>query len=212
MEGRAHWSSLAAAAAEAAVSLLTEESENGNAADFGDWQPLITDGAVNITYGQFIEQKAFVEFREDISQGVNYSEWKSALGDHWHVGSIRFSDDTAYSVAESIAWLEPVEWNGLKDRLIQLASVDSTALASNSSANVLDFDSWKYFVNNLADHEFDEGMELSEAYSKHRDTVQEESLEKYVGVFGVIGYVLLAFALLIALLNKPLKSLMHGVE
>ena len=105
-----------------------------------------------------------------------------------------------------------MEWNGLKDRLIQLASVDSTALASNSSADVLDFDSWKYFVNNLADHEFDESMELSEAYSKHRDTVQEESLEKYVDVFGVIGYVLLAFALLIALLNKPLKSLMHGVE
>jgi len=202
------------AKADPALSVTVKQglSENGNAADFGDWQPLITDGAVNITYGQFIEQKAFVEFREDISQGVNYSEWKSALGDHWHVGSIRFSDDTAHSSTESIAWLEPVEWNGLKDRLRQLSSADSTALASNSSADVLDFDSWKYFVNNLADHEFDEGMELSEAYSKHRDTVQEESLEKYVGVFGVIGYVLLAFALLIALLNKPLKSLMHGVE
>ena len=37
-------------------------------------------------------------------------------------------------------------------------------------------------------------------------------LAKYTEVFSTIGYVLLGFAFLIILLNKPLKKLMHGVE
>ena len=39
-----------------------------------------------------------------------------------------------------------------------------------------------------------------------------EGLDKYTSVFSTIGLVLLAFAALIAILNGPLKKLMHGVE
>ena len=39
-----------------------------------------------------------------------------------------------------------------------------------------------------------------------------EGLEKYTSVFGTIGLVLIGIAILIALFNKPLKKLMHGVE
>lgn len=39
-----------------------------------------------------------------------------------------------------------------------------------------------------------------------------EGLDKYSSVFSNIGFVLLGIAVIIALLNKPLKKLMHGVE
>lgn len=39
-----------------------------------------------------------------------------------------------------------------------------------------------------------------------------EGLDKYTSVFSNIGFVLIAIAILIALLNKPIKKLMHGVE
>ena len=39
-----------------------------------------------------------------------------------------------------------------------------------------------------------------------------EGLAKYTTVFANIGYVLIAIAILIAIFNKPLKKLMHGVE
>lgn len=39
-----------------------------------------------------------------------------------------------------------------------------------------------------------------------------EGLEKYTSVFSNIGFVLIGIAILIALLNKPIKKLMHGVE
>lgn len=40
----------------------------------------------------------------------------------------------------------------------------------------------------------------------------EQGLAKYTDIFSTIGYVLLVIALLIAIFNKPLKKLMHGVE
>ncbi|WP_306644134.1 peptide MFS transporter [Sanyastnella coralliicola] len=39
-----------------------------------------------------------------------------------------------------------------------------------------------------------------------------EGLEKYVDTFSTIGFVLVGFAILIAVLSKPLTKLMHGVE
>jgi len=40
----------------------------------------------------------------------------------------------------------------------------------------------------------------------------EAGLTNYLSVFSNIGFVLLAIALLIAIANKPIKKLMHGVE
>jgi len=39
-----------------------------------------------------------------------------------------------------------------------------------------------------------------------------EGLAKYTSVFSTIGFVLIGIAIIIALFNKPLKKLMHGVE
>ena len=39
-----------------------------------------------------------------------------------------------------------------------------------------------------------------------------EGLNQYLEIFSTIGYVLLGIALIIFLLNKPIKKLMHGVE
>jgi POT family proton-dependent oligopeptide transporter len=39
-----------------------------------------------------------------------------------------------------------------------------------------------------------------------------EGLDKYISIFSTIGFVLIGIAILIALCNKPLKKLMHGVE
>lgn len=38
------------------------------------------------------------------------------------------------------------------------------------------------------------------------------AFEQYIGVFSTIGYVLIAFAILIAIFSKPLNKLMHGVR
>lgn len=40
----------------------------------------------------------------------------------------------------------------------------------------------------------------------------QQGLDTYVGVFSTIGFVLIGFAILIALLSKPLNKLMHGVQ
>ncbi|GAB5558080.1 MAG: oligopeptide:H+ symporter [Schleiferiaceae bacterium] len=39
-----------------------------------------------------------------------------------------------------------------------------------------------------------------------------EGLDKYIATFSTIGYVLVAFAVLLAILKKPINKLMHGVE
>jgi POT family proton-dependent oligopeptide transporter len=39
-----------------------------------------------------------------------------------------------------------------------------------------------------------------------------EGLDKYMATFSTIGYVLVAFAVLLALLKGPINKLMHGVE
>ena len=44
------------------------------------------------------------------------------------------------------------------------------------------------------------------------DLVGEAGLMMYTGTFKTIGMICLGMALLIAILNKPLKNLMHGVE
>jgi len=58
------------------------------------------------------------------------------------------------------------------------------------------------------------GGKIAAFTGSHGDGVQltlTEGLTKYTETFSTIGYVLLGMALLIAVFNKPLKKLMHGV-
>ena len=41
---------------------------------------------------------------------------------------------------------------------------------------------------------------------------QKSALQKYIDVFTKIGAVLVFISLLIALVSRPIKKLMHGVE
>ena len=109
-------------------------------------------------------------------------------------------------------WLQEDNWNNLKDRLAAIEVTDKTILEVDASADVLDYGTWKYFFSDFSEQDYSPKLTLGAAFSEHRKVVQEKSLKKYVGVFGNIGFVLLGFALLIAMLNKPLKTLMHGVQ
>ncbi len=53
---------------------------------------------------------------------------------------------------------------------------------------------------------------LTGGHSAEATLSAAEGLEKYTTVFSNIGFILLGIALLIALCNKPLKKLMHGVN
>ncbi|SDW51955.1 proton-dependent oligopeptide transporter, POT family [Lutibacter oricola] len=60
------------------------------------------------------------------------------------------------------------------------------------------------------------GGQIAALTGGHSDSGEKmtaaEGLDKYITTFSTIGFVLLGIALLIILLNKPLKKLMHGVE
>jgi POT family proton-dependent oligopeptide transporter len=60
------------------------------------------------------------------------------------------------------------------------------------------------------------GGKIASLTGGHGDTGEAlsaaQGLEKYTTVFSTIGFVLIGIAVLIALFNKPLKKLMHGVE
>ena len=166
----------------------------GKESEFATWSPLLEDGAVNISYKEFLDRLAFADFRDDLAEELEFASWLSS------------------SQPDSVAWLDADVWNGLTGRLTQIALDDKVVQELHEEAEVLDFGSWKYFRSGLSEESYPVGTSLGTAFTEHKEKVQKESLDKYIGVFGNIGYVLLAFSLLIALLNKPLKSLMHGVE
>lgn len=60
------------------------------------------------------------------------------------------------------------------------------------------------------------GGKIASITGGHSDTGEvlttAEGLAKYTDIFGTIGLVLIGIAVLIAIFNKPLKKLMHGVE
>jgi POT family proton-dependent oligopeptide transporter len=60
------------------------------------------------------------------------------------------------------------------------------------------------------------GGKIASLTGGHSDTGEAltaaQGLEKYTSVFSTIGFVLIGIALIIAIFNKPLKKLMHGVE
>lgn len=170
---------------------------------FSTWSPLIKNEKVNITFGEYQEYKRFAEFREALDDEPTFGQWSASMS------KIDTTDQKQNSTPGD--WLQEENWNNLKNRLASIAASDSI-LKADEDAEVLDFGTWKYFINGFSEEDYSKNLTLGEAFSEHRNEVQEKSLGKYVGVFGNIGFVLIGFALIIALLNKPLKTLMHGVE
>jgi len=176
----------------------------GNSEKFSTWPPLIEDGKVNITFGEYQEFKEFVEFREALEEEPTFGQWSAAKSET--------EADGEKPITGLQGWLQEENWNNLKARLASISESDKTILEAKANADVLDFGTWKYFFSDFSEQGYSENLTLGAAFSEHKNVVQEKSLNKYVGIFGNIGFVLLGFALLIAVLNKPLKTLMHGVE
>lgn len=196
---------------EFALSTTVEEAFDmtSGAADYEKWQPMAPELKdlpramrkdyelpKNISYQKWFNIKDWVEFREGLNSGKNFAEWQSS----------RTITDTLKSAE---AWLNKTAWDDLGRRYAAIVRSDEKA-GDDAGISIKD---WAYFGGDIsASASDDASISLANAYDKQRDKVQEASLNKYVGVFKIIGLVLLAFAALVALISGPLKKLMHGVE
>ncbi len=148
----------------------------------------------NISYGKWLDIQDWVLFREGIAQNKTFSEWLNTR-----------ENSEKFTSAE--AWLDKDKWNDLGKRYTSIVMADKNA-GDNAGVGLKD---WLYFRGGISEFE-DQSLSLQETYEQHREIVQKNSLDKYVSVFRTLGLVLIGFSLLVALINAPLKKLMHGIE
>ncbi len=150
--------------------------------------------AKNITYSKWLQIKDWVELRESLESNPSSKIWFEA----------RVSQDTFKKAAE---WLAPETYASIKSKYKKYAEADY----KNAENAGLSLGDWLYFRGGI-DEIVSDKLSLKDAIDKQRDIVQKSRLDKYVDIFTTIGIVLLVISLLIALISKPLKKLMHGVE
>ena len=195
-----------------------------NSINLSDWKPLAESEGANISYGHYLDVADWVYFRDNYNNG-SFDEWKAN----------RPTNDTLTDPKE---WLNPQMWRTLGERYAYHLKVDSVvnSFDENITDNIAwmlenhgnagqnekalslltqdsqpDLKSWNYFRNEFTKLSA-AGASLKDAFAQQQKVRLEKGLNKYVGVFSTIGYVLIAIALLIALLSKPLNKLMHGVS
>lgn len=156
---------------------------------------------VNITYGKWLELQDWVELREGLDEGQSFSDWKSEKGAR-----------TSYDNAKD--WLNEKNWNDLSDRYIKISRADFKLMENDDATEKPGFsvDDWRYFGSGIDDLNADATDSLEDAVAKQKNIVQETQLKIYVDVFTILGFVLIGISILLMLLSKPLKKLMHGVE
>lgn len=168
-----------------------------DAITFEDWQPLKEGDAKNITYGRYMDVQDWVEYREQ-EGSASFDQWKAS----------RTANDT---LTDASAWLNADAWAALGARYKALTDADKAATEAEQEGG-LDMDSWKYFRSGFTTLGAASGASLKDAFEQQQSVVLEKGLNKYVGVFSTIGYVLIGIAVLIAVLSRPLNKLMHGVQ
>ena len=168
-----------------------------DAITFEDWQPLKEGDAKNITYGRYMDVQDWVEYREQ-EGSASFDQWKAS----------RTANDT---LTDASAWLNADAWAALGARYKALTDADKAAAEAEQEGG-LDMDSWKYFRSGFTTLGAASGASLKDAFEQQQSVVLEKGLNKYVGVFSTIGYVLIGIAVLIAVLSRPLNKLMHGVQ
>lgn len=170
---------------------------------FAQWKPLSKKLPVNITYQKWFDIKDWVELRESLGQNQAVNEFLSA----------RTIGDT---FTEASQWLDAEKWTALGTRYDKILAADRAANKANKDSKEYDapmqLDDWMYFRGDFNKLENAAELSLTEGLAKQKDKVQKAALDKYVGIFTKIGLILLGFAGLIIIGNKPLKKLMHGVE
>ena len=151
--------------------------------------------AKNITYGTFLNIQDWIQMRENQSSGVALDEYLA----------VRSQRDTLTSAKE---WLDPGLWDQVKGKYKSFIESD----LSSEKDEGMSMKDWMYYRGGINDLEHGADMSLADGISAHKNVVQKNRLSSYVDIFTKIGLVLLVIAVLIALLNNPLKKLMHGVS
>jgi POT family proton-dependent oligopeptide transporter len=150
----------------------------------------------NITYGKYLDIVDWIDFRKGITGEQTFGAWLEN----------RATNDT---LKEAKVWLNKENWAQVRSDYKSI--IESDLKAGEDKAGI-SIDDWSYFRGGISEKVEDKSLSLDKAYNIQKDIVQKARLEKYVDVFTKIGLVLLVISLLIALLSKPLKKLMHGVE
>lgn len=178
-----------------------------NKEGFGSW-PVLADGiskdddiAKNITYQKWFDIRDWVEMREGLADGASYEEWVDN----------RSITDT-FATAQD--WLDQGVWSDLGQRYKSIAGADFelSEVENATEKPGMSLEDWMYFRSGIEELEVDASTPLADAVLKQKSIVQEARLNNYVSIFTTIGLVLIGISILIALLSKPLRKLMHGVE
>ncbi len=148
----------------------------------------------NIDYSTYLQVEDWVRVRENLESGSSFGSWKE----------IRAQQDTLKSAA---AWLNLTNWENLKSRYKRIIESD----LKEKDRSTLTKKDWLYFRGGLSDLEVADETPMNEVLMQLKDNVQSAKLARYIHVFTILGLVLVGFAILIALLSKPLNKLMHGI-
>ena len=157
------------------------------------WVALNT--VANSSIGQFNELNSWVNFRKAYEANIPYSEW--------------LANDTTINTHNSIeTWMIKDMWAQLDADVKYFNDADENA---DEDAKIIDVSTWNYFKSGFNSLEVGD-QSIVDVYAAHEQETLKKGLVKYTGIFYNIGMLLIAFALLIALLSKPLNKLMHGVK
>tara|TARA_Y100000589_G_C27175487_1_gene638542 strand:- start:169 stop:2109 length:1941 start_codon:yes stop_codon:yes gene_type:complete len=171
---------------------------NDNEAGFESWMSL-KDLPKNISYQKWFDIRDWVEMREGVSNNLTLAEFQNN----------RSIKDT---LERADQWLSVDKWKDLDARYSSFLNEDSIA-SSNDGETGISQEDWSYYKGTIKELSEDKnGVTLSAAIDEMVSIKQKSALQKYIDVFTKIGAVLVFISLLIALVSRPIKKLMHGVE
>ena len=193
-------------------SLFPEAPEYGEG-DYTVFQALEEMGTENITKESWVELNSvanssisqfdalnnWVVFRKAYEANLTFDEWKN--------------NNSTINTHNSVeTWMNKDMWTALASDVKAIQDSDNAALEDeNFEGNIIDLSTWGYFKNGF--NELNAGSKnIQDVYADHEQDTLKKGLKKYTGIFTNIGLLLIGFALLIALLSKPLNKLMHGVK
>ena len=208
-----------------------------NDAKFKDWIVLeVGDRKKNINVNVYSDLRDWVEFRSYYDESLTLKEWKDARSinakfknaeewlnkEEWNALNLKLQNlyvrKLLHDGKESNK--EISKKTGLSSK--EIWKIWGEIIEKNKdNSDAIGFDSWMYYRNGFFDDdenseeyltEMDSKISLKAAFVKHQSVINEKGLNKYVDIFSIIGFVLIGFSILIALLSKPLNKLMHGVS
>src|SRR5690606_12237096 len=149
----------------------------------------------NISYGKYCSIQDWVYMRESVDDSMTLAGWLNSR-----------PSDTAIASAED--WLDTERWTEIKGRYKAIIEKDLVAAKPG-----MGMDDWNYFKDGIENLGEDHGdLRLTKAIIKQVDIVNSNGLDKYVNLFTILGLVLIGISILVAILSKPLKKLMHSVN